>query len=216
MSNENDTAIDRVEMIETLQRLGITNDDILDVMARIPRHHFVPTRFMSRAYEDAPVPIGHEQTISQPYMVALMTQSLALTGREKVLEIGTGSGYQTAVLASLTCEVYTIERIADLSRQAEERLTHEGYRNIHFRTGDGSLGWPDNAPFDCILAAASCPDAPATWKDQLAEGGRLVAPVGALTGQTLMLYTREGGCVREESICGCVFVPLLGEFGWQL
>lgn len=214
-ADNNVTRIGCNDMIVKLRQLGIENEVVLQVMRRIPRHRFIPLHMAHRAYDDSPVPIGCNQTISQPYIVALMTQSLELTGKEKVLEVGTGSGYQTAILSALAAKVYTVERIRDLLIHAQERLHEQGYHNIHFRTGDGSLGWPEEAPFDRILSAASSPQLPAVWSDQLKEGGLIVAPIGSRMSQTLMRYKKRDGDLRGEGICGCVFVPLIGEAGWQ-
>lgn len=202
-------------MLDDLQRYNFRDERILQVMRNVPRHDFVPTSEIERAYFDDPLPIGYGQTISQPYMVAMMTQSLALTGSERVLEIGTGSGYQTAILAELSKEVFTIERIEGLLIAAKERLTRLGYRNVQFRVGDGTLGWPEAAPFDAMLVAAATPELAAPWVEQLAVGGRLVAPVGSRFSQMLTLYVKHPQGLEERPICGCVFVPLLGQFGWQ-
>jgi len=212
---EGTMSLSRRQMVEDLRRYGIRDDRVLEVMGRVPRHRFVPNYEESRAYDDDPLCIGYGQTISQPYMVAIMTQCLALSGKEKLLEVGTGSGYQTAILAELAASVYTIERVEALSRQAQARLTEMGYANIHFRAGDGTLGWPEEAPFDAILITAAAPGVAEPWREQLAEGGRLVAPVGPRYGQTLIAYTKRGEKLEEMPVCGCVFVPLLGEFGWK-
>jgi len=193
---------------------GIRDSRLLHVLHSIPRHLFVPSAYAPEAYEDHPVDIGHGQTVSQPYMVAWMTEALELRGGERVLEVGTGSGYQTAVLAKLAAEVYTIERIPVLARRAQETLDRLGLRNIHFRIGDGTLGVPDAAPFDGILVTAGAPAIPQALKDQLADGGRLAMPVGGRAGQDLMLLVRRGAAVIEKSLGGCVFVRLIGEQGW--
>ena len=170
---------------------------------------------MDSAYGDHPLPIGGGQTISQPYMVALMTESLQLTGEEKVLEIGTGSGYQTAILAELSAKVYSVERIAPLANKAAKTLSELGYKNIEIDISDGSLGWLEHAPYDAIMITASCPARPETLLKQLAEGGRLIAPVGGAFSQVLTLYRNIDGSIVSSEICGCVFVPLVGKEGWS-
>lgn len=208
-------ALSRRQMVEELRRYGITDERVLELMARLPRHRFVPEPELPRAYADDPLPIGLGQTISQPYMVAVMTEHLALSGGERVLEIGTGSGYQTALLAELAGELFTIERLQPLLAKAQARLAELGDANVHYRVGDGSVGWPEEAPFDRILAAAATPALPSPWKEQLADGGRIVAPVGPRYGQLLMVYTKRGEQWEERGICPCVFVPLTGQFGWK-
>jgi len=211
-----DFEIERLAMVEEqLRRRGIHDQRVLDVMAKIPRHFFVSSEHQYAAYEDRPLPIGEGQTISQPYMVAVMTQTLELHGDERVLEIGTGSGYQTAILAELAKTVFTIERIQTLTQRAQETLQELGYENIFFLTGDGTKGWPENAPFNGIIVTAGAPEVPPTLTSQLAEGGRLVIPVGPRYTQTLYKVTRKGNQFKEEDITGCVFVPLVGDFGWK-
>ncbi len=206
----------RLSMVEgQLRRRDITDARVLDAMAKIPRHRFVSPENAPSAYEDRPLPIGEGQTISQPYMVAIMTQVLELQGTERVLEIGTGSGYQTAVLAELSKKVFTIERIPALIQHAEKILNDLGYENIFYRVGDGTKGWPEAAPFDGIIVTAGAPEIPATFRDQLAEGGRLIIPIGPRLSQTLIRATRHGDRFTEEDITGCVFVPLVGDFGWK-
>lgn len=205
----------RHRLIDQLRLQGISDDRVLEVMAKVPRHRFVPRQELPRAYENGPLLIGHGQTVSQPYIVALMTQNLQLTGSERVLEVGTGSGYQTAILAELAEEVYTIERLQPLSDTAARNLAELGYDNIKFCVGDGTLGWPDGAPYHGIIVTAAAPKITDAWKEQMANGGRIVAPVGSRYGQTLIKSTKRDGRFVEESICGCVFVPLLGEQGWQ-
>ena len=207
---------ERLAMVEEqLRRRGISDRKVLEAMRKIPRHLFVLEDYRDSAYEDRPLPIGEGQTISQPYMVAIMTQSLELKGREKVLEIGTGSGYQTAILAELAQKVFTIERIPALTERAHKVLGDFGYTSISFRSGDGSRGWPEEAPFDGIMVTAGSPDVPPTLKSQLAEGGRLVIPTGPRYTQTLYKLTREGDQFMEEDVTGCVFVPLVGDYGWK-
>ena len=200
---------------EQLRRRGISDQRVLAVMTKIPRHSFLSSDYQLAAYEDRPLPIGEGQTISQPYMVAVMTQSLELKGDERVLEIGTGSGYQTAILAELAKTICTIERIQELLLRAQKILQELGYENIFFLTGDGTKGWPEKAPFDGIIVTAGAPEIPYTLTSQLAQGGRLVIPVGPRYTQTLYKVTRKGSRFTEEDITGCVFVPLVGDFGWK-
>lgn len=207
---------ERLAMVEEqLRRRGISDLRVLEAMAKVPRHLFVPGNYQAAAYDDRPLPIGEGQTISQPYMVAVMTESLDLKGEERILEIGTGSGYQAAILAELSQKVFTIERIPLLIEKARKSLRELGYTNISYRTGDGSKGWPEEAPFDGIIVTAGAPDTPQTLKSQLAEGGRLVIPTGPRYTQTLYKVTRKGDHFFEEDITGCVFVPLVGDFGWK-
>lgn len=196
---------------------GIRDPRVLDAMGRLPRHNFVPEIFQDEAYSDRALPIGSAQTISQPYMVALSLEALGLKGREKVLEIGAGSGYVTALLAELAGTVRAIERLPDLTEAARERLEALGYTNFLMRTADGTYGWPDDAPFDAILAAASAPKPPLPWLEQLAPGGCLIAPVGGESGQVLVRYEKDGdGKISEpKQLTGCVFVKLIGRFGWN-
>jgi protein-L-isoaspartate(D-aspartate) O-methyltransferase len=200
---------------EQLVRRGITDERVLAAMRRIPRHRFVDEGLRHRAYGDYPLPIGEEQTISQPYIVALMTSLLELTGREKVLEIGTGSGYQAAVLAEVSRRVCSIERLPRLAERARKLLESLGYANVWIRVGNGALGWSDEAPFDRILVAAAGPAVPPPLVDQLGEGGRLVAPVGDAEGQTLTLVERRSGEVRTRAVGDCRFVPLVGKYAWE-
>lgn len=202
-------------LLSELRRKGITDERVLAAMEKVPRHLFVLPEYLPVAYEDRPLPIGAGQTISQPYIVALSTQALALTPEDRVLEIGTGSGYQTAVLAELAREVFTVERIPELSREAEERLGRLGYRNVRFRVGDGTKGWPEAAPFPKILVTAAAPRVPPSLLAQLQEGGRLVIPVGGRFDQDLWLVRHEGGKAVYEHLCPVSFVPLIGEEGWR-
>jgi protein-L-isoaspartate(D-aspartate) O-methyltransferase len=207
----------RGRMVEDqLVRRGISDGRVLAAMRRVQRHRFVEEAFRERAYGDHPLPIGQEQTISQPYIVALMTSLLALTGREKVLEVGTGSGYQTAVLAELARRVCSIERIPALAARARGALEALGYANVWVRVGNGTLGWPDEAPFDCILVAAGGPTVPPPLFEQLVDGGRMVLPLGDQTGQTLTLVQSVGGHMRTRPCGDCHFVPLLGKYAWSL
>lgn len=206
---------ERRDLVDTqLRRRGIHDERVLQAFLAIPRHRFLPPAYADQAYEDHPVSIGHGQTISQPYMVAWMTQELALAGGERVLEIGTGSGYQTALLARLAAQVYTVERIAELSTAARELLGELGVANVHFHVGDGTLGWAEEAPFDRILVTAGAPKIPPSLLEQLAEGGRLAMPVGGRGGQEFILVEKRGGKEHRRHLGGCVFVPLVGKEGW--
>lgn len=202
-------------VVEQLVKRGIKDPRVLQAMGKVPRHLFVDPALRSRAYEDYPLPIGEGQTISQPYMVALMTEALELKGYERVLEVGTGSGYQTAILAELASKVYSIERIDVLAHRAAERLLQLGYANVQIKVGDGSLGWTEEAPFDAILVTAGAPSTPQALLQQLAEKGRLVIPVGEAHAQILKKIVREGESYSSTDLVGCVFVKLLGEQGWK-
>jgi len=206
----------RQEMVETqIRKRHITDSRLLECLARVPRHEFVPAEFRDRAYEDAPLPIGEGQTISQPYIVAAMTAALHLQGDERVLEIGTGFGYQAAVLACMAREVFTMEFRAELATEAAERLARLGYSNVHVHCGDGTLGLAEFAPYDAILVAAAAPSVPAPLLTQLAEGGRLVVPVGGVENQDLRLIERSHDTFRTTMLEPCRFVPLLGAHGWK-
>jgi protein-L-isoaspartate(D-aspartate) O-methyltransferase len=208
------TAAQRMVRLQ-MENRDICDPRVLEAMRRVPRHLFVSAESRVAAYEDHPLPIGHGQTISQPYMVAFMTQALQLRGSERVLEIGTGSGYQTAVLAWLSCRVVSIERHAELAEAARVRLEKLGLAlDVEIRVGDGSLGAPDAAPFSGIVVTAAAPRVPQPLRDQLAEGGRLVIPVGPRDRQELMVVVRHGDEWRETSDGPCVFVPLVGEEGF--
>lgn len=207
--------LERARMIRgQLARRGIHDRRVLEAMARVPRERFVSAAEREDAYADRALPIDCGQTISQPYMVALMTQALALAGGEKVLEIGTGSGYQTAVLAELAGHVVSIERHAELSDQAAGRLRALGYDNVTLVVGDGTLGWPAEAPFDRILVTAAARQCPPALFEQLAEGGRLVIPLGEAEQQMLEAIHKCGGVPLREMLTACRFVPLVGEQGW--
>jgi protein-L-isoaspartate(D-aspartate) O-methyltransferase len=209
-------ARERERMVdEQLARRAITDSRVLDAMRKVARHRFVEEALRDRAYGDHPLPIGDKQTISQPYMVAAMTQLLRLAGTEKVLEIGTGSGYQTAILAELARRICSIERLPGLAGRARRILEELGYTNTVIRTGDGTYGWPDEAPFDRILVAAGAPAVPGPLFQQLAEGGRLVVPVGEAQSQTLHVVEKVDGRRRTSTDCGCVFVRLVGRYGWE-
>jgi protein-L-isoaspartate(D-aspartate) O-methyltransferase len=198
-------------MVRTqLEARDIRDPRVLEAFRTIDRARFVPPERRRDAYIDHPLPIGHNQTISQPYIVALMTQALDLAGGERVLEIGTGSGYQTAVLARLAGEVYTVEVHAPLQARARRILDDMGLANVHYRVGDGRRGWPEEAPFDRVLCAAAAEDVPPAWIEQLADGGILVTPVGGGFSQTLARIEKRGGDVRRHDFCPCRFVPLTG------
>jgi len=199
---------------QQLERRGIADPRVLAALQDVPRHEFIPSYAACMAYEDHPVDIGLGQTISQPYMVACMTEALRLRGGERLLEIGTGSGYQTAILARLSARVYTIERHASLANRAQVLLQTLGFANVTFRIGDGTLGWPEEAPFDRILVTAGGPRVPPSLEAQLADGGRLVMPVGDRGGQDLVAVDRCGAELHRESLGGCVFVRLIGQEGW--
>lgn len=192
---------------------GIKDFRLMEAMSRIPRHLFVEESFQHQAYGDHALPIGEGQTISQPYVQALMTQTLELKGRERVLEIGTGSGYQTAILAEMAEKVFTIERIKNLAVRAHRLLERLDYRNIVYKIFDGTYGWRDQSPFDAILITAAAPEIPKTLIDQLGDCGRLVAPVGGDDSQQLILLVRNGEHIRRQVLGDCSFVPLLGKFG---
>ncbi|MFA0777386.1 MAG: hypothetical protein PVTTEEND_001100 [Candidatus Fervidibacter sp.] len=205
----------RAEMVEhQLRRRGIRDERVLAAFLKVPRHKFVRPQDLWVAYEDYPLPIGYGQTISQPYIVALMTELLALKGDECVLEVGTGSGYQAAILAELAREVITIERIPELARRAQRVLTDLGYRNVTVLVGDGSLGAPDFAPFDAIIVTAAAPHPPKALLEQLKDGGRLVIPIGDRPLQELIRFVRKGDEWQEEKHGPCLFVPLIGKNGW--
>lgn len=198
-----------------LRGRGIKNERVLKAMKKIPRHRFISKELERSAYGDHPLPIGEGQTISQPYMVALMTECMELEGNEKVLEIGTGSGYQAAILAQLAKEVYSIERVEGLSWRAKETLTELGYTNVKLKVGDGTKGWEEYSPYQAVMVTAGSPDIPQTLLDQLSQGGRIVIPVGGSFSQELVVARKRKGKVERRRVCGCVFVPLIGEFGWK-
>ncbi len=193
---------------------GIKDKRVLDAMSQVPRHLFVPEDMRSLAYSDGPLPIGHGQTISQPYIVALMTELLDLTEQETVLELGTGSGYQAAILSRLVHQVYSIERHDALAQQAEKVLSQLGYDNIVLKVGDGTLGWAEHSPYEAIIITAAAPDIPKPLTDQLADGGRLVAPVGSRWSQVLVKVKLQGGTLVREHLTAVAFVPLVGKYGW--
>jgi protein-L-isoaspartate(D-aspartate) O-methyltransferase len=212
-----DFAIARRLMVERqVKGRGIRDPLVLEAMLCVPRHLFVEEALQGQSYGDFPLPIGERQTISQPYMVAFMTEALGLRGGEKVLEIGTGSGYQSAVLAKIAGQVYSVERIPALARRARRILDGIGCNNVHIRLSDGTCGWEDESPFDGILVAAGAPAVPEMYLAQLAAGGRLIIPVGNRSSQILKRVTRTtGGNLQEEDLLECRFVPLIGIHGWS-
>ena len=210
-----DYATLRKKMVEEQLILrGIKNQRLLEAFYKVERHKFIPEELRGSAYADFPVPIGEGQTISQPYIVALMTECLDLTGQEKVLEIGTGSGYQAAIIAELAKEVYTVERHASLAKRAEALLGELGYQNITVKVGDGTLGWNEDAPFDRIIITAASPRIPLPLTDQLKDGGKIVLPLGETFSQVLTVVEKKKGKLESIQVCGCVFVPLVGKYGW--
>ncbi len=204
----------RAKLIEHLGH-EIKDKRVLEAIARIPREKFVPADFRRQAYEDKPLPIGEEQTISQPYIIAMMTEALELTGKEKVLELGTGSGYQTAILAELAKKVVSVERVPNLAESARKLLDSLGYKNVEFHLAGETLGWPSGAPYEAIIVTAGAPSVPEDLLNQLAIGGRMVIPVGSRYMQELCKITRrqEGNIVRNMG--GCRFVSLIGKDAWK-
>lgn len=214
--NTDTYAADRFQMVQNqLMRRGIQDERVIKVMSEVPRHLFVPELYRHAAYEDCPLPIGEGQTITQPYMVAIMTQCLGLKGEEKVLEIGTGSGYQAAILSRLASHVYTIERHEALALRAKTILKQMGYDNIDVIVGDGSLGLPEKAPFHGIIVTACAPHVPECLLDQLEIGGRLVIPIGNPYNQILHQVVKTEREIEIRDILECAFVPLIGEEGWK-
>lgn len=212
-----DFTIARRRMVaEQVVARGITDSRVIDAMLKVPRHKFVEEALEGKAYQDAPLPIGEKQTISQPYMVAVMSEALNLKGFETVLEVGTGSGYQAAVLALLADRVFSLERIPALARRARKILDECGFSKVNIRLADGTHGWQDMAPFDAIVVTAGAPEVPQNYLDQLTVGGRLVIPVGGRDSQVLMRIKRTGEReYEEERLLGCRFVPLIGNHGWN-
>jgi protein-L-isoaspartate(D-aspartate) O-methyltransferase len=200
---------------EQLIARGIRSLRVLEAMRLVPRHLFVPAEEIDLAYADGPLPIGHWQTISQPYIVALMTELLDLHPGDRVLEVGTGSGYQTAILSKLAGEVHTVELLPDLAEHARSRLSELHCSNVHVHTGDGSLGWPQAAPYDKVLVTACAPQVPQPLLDQLADPGRLVLPVGGRASQVLEIWSHRGMAFTHQSGIAVAFVPLRGEHGWK-
>ena len=209
-------ADERLRMVECqIAARGIRDQYVLSAMKEVPRHLFIPIPYNKSAYEDCPLPIGNGQTISQPYIVALMTELLALRPEDTVLEIGAGCGYQAAILAKLVRRVTTIERIPEVARLARENLATIGSKNVDVIVGDGTVGYPQNAPYDGIIITAATPSVPQPLIEQLAEGGRLVAPVGGRDIQELIRLRKKDGTITEEHHGGVRFVPLIGECGWS-
>ncbi len=206
----------RRKMVETqLIPRGIHDELLLAAFSKVPRHRFVPRELFDSAYGDYPLPIGEGQTISQPFMVALMTEVLQLKGKERVLEVGTGSGYQAVILAEIVEEVYSVERFGPLTERARKVLDELGYNNVKVKVGDGTLGWEEFSPYDGIVVTAGAPRAPQSLVAQLKDGGRMVIPIGGGFSQMLTLIEKIGCKVSSHEICGCVFVPLIGEEGWK-
>lgn len=206
----------RREMVDTqLVPRGITDGRVLDAMREVPRHLFVGPGMEARAYGDHALPIGEGQTISQPFMVALMTQELELSGREKVLEIGTGSGYQTAILSRLAERVFSVERVESLASRARRLLDELGTTNVAIRVGDGTIGWKEFEPYDRIIVTAGAPEVPPSLVEQLSDPGVMVVPVGSQGLQHLTVVHKEGGGTTTRDAGGCVFVPLVGREGWE-
>jgi protein-L-isoaspartate(D-aspartate) O-methyltransferase len=215
MTEDRYTAI-RHRMVDTqITPRGVSDPRVLAAMRQVPRHRFIPSHLWDQAYGDYPLPIAEDQTISQPYIVALMTEILEIKDTDKVLEVGTGSGYQAAILAELAAQVFTIDRLASLVAQAEKILQLLGYANIKTRVGDGTLGWPEEMPFDAIIVTAGAPQVPRPLTEQLSLGGRLVIPVGDRWSQTLTCVRKTKEGLKFEYHGGCRFVRLIGEYGWQ-
>lgn len=218
MSSSTSIDFDKLKAAMVTEQLiprNISESKVLEAFRKVSRHEFVPEELRQSAYNDYPLPIGENQTISQPYMVALMTECLKLKGAEKVLEIGTGSGYQAAILGEIVGEVYSVERFKELADKASKVLSSLGYKNIRIKVGDGTLGWSEFAPYDGIVVTAGAPTIPESLVKQLKDGGSLVIPVdrGGF-GQTLTLVERIGHTTRTSDICACTFVPLVGKEGW--
>ncbi len=206
----------RLKMVEEqIIGRGIKDPKVIKAMKKVPRHLFVEEALQSQSYSDHPLPIGEKQTISQPYMVALMTEASQLKGREKVLEVGAGSGYQTAILAEMALKVFSIERVRSLALGARKLLYELGYFNVEIKVSDGTYGWPEESPFDVIIVTAGSPVIPQPLVDQLAMGGRLVIPVGDAFSQDLVRVTKTEEGPKKENLGGCRFVKLIGKFGWQ-
>ena len=201
---------------DQIEARGIKDKRLLNVMRKIPRHLFVEEALRNQAYNDYPLPIGEGQTISQPYIVALMTEALELKGQEKVLEIGTGCGYQTAILAELAQSVFTIERVPTLMQRAKAILDSLGYFNVAYKTGNGTLGWPEVAPFQGIIVTAAAPEIPQPYVEQLEPGGKMIIPLGDKFSQVLYKIIKlPDGRIKKQYLCGCRFVPLVGIYGWS-
>lgn len=206
----------RREMVaRQIEQRGIRDERVLQAMRSVPRHLFVPEEYVNASYKDEPLPIGERQTISQPFMVAAMAEALLLKESERVLEIGAGSGYQAAIVSRLAQEVIAVEAQPELVSSARERLARLGYTNVRVEQADGSMGWPQDAPYDVILVTAAAPSVPPPLVEQLADGGRLVLPVGGAENQELIRITNNQGRTSQESLYACRFVPLVGRYGWQ-
>ena len=203
------------KLIKALREKGITDEKVLEAFRKVPRHLFVDGAMYAQAYDDNALPIGFGQTISQPFVVAFMTEALKLGKDEKILEIGTGSGFQTAILAQFSRRVYTIERNRELGDSAHKRLREMGYENVVFKVGDGTRGWQQNAPFDKIIVTAGAPVLPQTLTDQLATGGKMIIPTGNRYHQELTIYQKTEQGLQHNSVGEVVFVPLIGEHGWE-
>jgi len=211
-----DYEVARARMVkEQLIKRGINDERVLKAMGSVPRHMFVDQAFWPRAYGDHPLPIRHDQTISQPYIVALMCQELKLPEGEKILEIGTGSGYQCAILAVMGYSVYTIERYGELSKSARAIIKKLGISGIHFKVNDGSMGWKEESPFDGIVVTAGAPAVPVELFEQLTTGGKIIIPIGGKVSQRLQIVEKGGKIIEKRDICGCTFVPLVGKQGWE-
>lgn len=211
----NFSALRKKMVEEQLIPRGIKDKKVLEAFQKVPRHNFVPKRYLDSAYEDFPLSIGEGQTISQPYMVALMTECLGLSGGETILEIGAGSGYQAAILAELASRVYTVERVVSLAEGARTCLKNLDYKNIQIEIGDGTRGWPEFAPYEGIVVTAAAPDIPKPLIEQLRIKGKFVIPIGGSFNQMLTVITKHKDRIETKQICGCVFVPLLGKYGWK-
>lgn len=207
----------RGQMVEEqLIARGIKDKRVIEAFRKVERHKFVPEEHRPSAYSDFPIPILEGQTISQPYIVALMSQSLKLTGNERVLEIGTGSGYQAAIIAELAKEVFSVERREALAKKAEEVLNELKYDNVKIKVGDGTLGWSEFAPFDAVLVTAASPRVPSPLIEQLKEEGKMIIPLGETLSQVLTLVEKKDGRPKTTPLCGCIFVPLIGKWGYSL
>ncbi len=198
-----------------LRARGIRDDRMLEAFLEVPRHRFVPEKWIDRAYDDGPIPIGRDQTVSQPYMIAAMIHAARVSPGNRVLDVGTGSGYQAALLAAMKAQVFTMERIPELAGQAASRLAELGYGQVRRRVADGTLGWEEQAPFESIIVGAASPRIPEPLLQQLSDSGRLVIPVGRDYSQVLHVVTRKGDGYRTERAERCVFVPLIGKFAWN-
>lgn len=216
MPQERNFSAEREEMVmEQLEARGVKDKRVLAAFRKVRRDKFIPSAHKAESYQDHPVPIGSGQTISQPYIVALMTECLRVKETDRILEVGTGSGYQTAILAELCWQVYSIERFSSLTEKAKEVLAGLGYGNISLKVGDGSCGWEEYAPYNGIIVTAGAPSVPDPLKDQLGVGGRLVVPTGGSFSQVLVVIEKEEQGLKQREICGCVFVPLVGKYGWS-